>query len=209
VSGRDIVDAGAFTGDSLTVLSSYTRRRVVSYELVAENFARAGAAGAAIDRKKHVVLRRALGNETGSLCVGNGTGSASPRLADVVVEDCAETVKLVTLDSEVDRLGLEVGFLKADIEDSEMSLLRGAEKTIRRQRPVLCVAIYHGSQFYTIPRWIWSLGGYRLEFRTEHTNFVRLRGLHELRLLAIPDFLRDESACASVRACDWTKRRWY
>jgi hypothetical protein len=46
-----------------------------------------------------------------------------------------------------------------DIEGSEPAALRGAEKIIRRDRPKLAIAIYHGwDDFANIPEWISNLG---------------------------------------------------
>ena len=47
------------------------------------------------------------------------------------------------LDHFAEEHGLTVGLIKADIEGAEQSLLRGAEKTIRKDRPALMISIYH------------------------------------------------------------------
>jgi hypothetical protein len=73
----------------------------------------------------------------------------------------AQTGETTTLsiDDFVDRYKVEkVDFIKMDIEGSEPGALKGAEKTIRKFRPVLAVAIYHSmDDLGDIPAWIASL----------------------------------------------------
>jgi len=68
---------------------------------------------------------------------------------------------MITLDSFVDKFGLEVGLIKVDIEGYEREFLKGAEKTIREQRPTLIISIYHhAADFFDIKPIIesWNLG---------------------------------------------------
>jgi FkbM family methyltransferase len=61
-----------------------------------------------------------------------------------------------------------IDFVKMDIEGSELSALRGAEKSLRRWRPDLALSLYHRPEdFFAIPLWLDALGcGYR--FFLEH-----------------------------------------
>ena len=56
-------------------------------------------------------------------------------------EEKVTTVRVTTIDGTV---GDEpVGFIKMDIEGSEFGALHGAERTIRRDRPLLALSVYH------------------------------------------------------------------
>ena len=68
----------------------------------------------------------------------------------------AEQIKIVKLD---DFLKDEnVSFIKADIEGSEMSMLRGAANIIRTRKPLLTICLYHKlTDYYEIPLFIKSL----------------------------------------------------
>ena len=68
----------------------------------------------------------------------------------------AEQIKIVKLD---DFLKDEnVSFIKADVEGSEMSMLRGAADIIRTKKPLLAICLYHKlSDYYEIPLFIKSL----------------------------------------------------
>lgn len=50
-------------------------------------------------------------------------------------------VSVSSIDQEL--VGERVTFIKMDIEGSEMQALRGAEQTIRAQRPKLAISLYH------------------------------------------------------------------
>lgn len=58
-------------------------------------------------------------------------------------------------------------FIKSDIEGDGLELLMGAEKTIKKHRPLLAISIYHSpTDLYKIPQYIHSLGlGYHMVIR--------------------------------------------
>lgn len=60
-----------------------------------------------------------------------------------------------------------IDFIKMDIEGAELEALKGAENTIRRDRPKLAISVYHNlHDFWTIPQWIDGLNlGYRFYLR--------------------------------------------
>jgi len=64
--------------------------------------------------------------------------------------------------------------IKADIEGSELSMLEGAEQTIRRCRPVLAISVYHKySDLWDIPIWIHNLNlNYAIYLRHHQKRFT-------------------------------------
>ncbi|MEM3394205.1 MAG: FkbM family methyltransferase, partial [Candidatus Methanomethylicia archaeon] len=49
----------------------------------------------------------------------------------------------------------KVDLIKMDIEGAEFDTLKGAVKTLKRDKPDLLVAIYHkGEHFFEIPGWL-------------------------------------------------------
>jgi FkbM family methyltransferase len=74
-------------------------------------------------------------------------------------------VETVTVDDLVERSGLgRLDFLKLDVEGAELDALRGAEATLRRDRPKLAVAAYHSdADLIQLPAFLEGLGlGYEL-----------------------------------------------
>lgn len=85
-------------------------------------------------------------------------GPAS-KIKEVSFEGQTGQVKTITIDDFVSRNSInKVNFIKMDIEGTEPFALKGAEKTIRKFRPKLAIAIYHSmGDFINIPKWILEL----------------------------------------------------
>mgnify|MGYP000930825285 FL=1 len=59
-----------------------------------------------------------------------------------------------------------VSMIALDVEGSEQRALQGAVKTIARDHPRLCVCLYHTlDDYFTIPRLLHEMSGYRLQVR--------------------------------------------
>jgi FkbM family methyltransferase len=74
-------------------------------------------------------------------------------------------INAVSLDEEL--AGQRVTFIKMDIEGAELNALKGAETTIRNQRPKLAICVYHKPEdIITIPEFIINLDiNYKLYLR--------------------------------------------
>ena len=77
----------------------------------------------------------------------------------------AESIKMnaITVDEFVEINNIKkIDFIKMDVEGAEINILKGLEKTIKKLRPSLAVAIYHGGDFfmedfYKVPVYIKSI----------------------------------------------------
>lgn len=68
-------------------------------------------------------------------------------------EESTGKIEAITIDEVF--ADKEITFLQMDIEGSEMEALKGAEKTIRHQHPLLAICMYHKpDDFYQIPLFI-------------------------------------------------------
>ena len=85
----------------------------------------------------------------------------------------------------VDELGLDVSYVKMDVEGSEAETLQGMTETIRRCKPKMLVSAYHKpDDFITLPRLIQTIcPDYRLYLRRSHCIPA-----WEIQICAIPDF---------------------
>lgn len=93
------------------------------------------------------------------------TGNAAARIGEGTV-----VIQTVAIDAVV---GDEpVSFIKMDIEGAELEALRGAEQTIRKNRPRLAICIYHKPEdVIEIPEYILSLhSDYKLYMRHYSPN---------------------------------------
>ena len=79
-------------------------------------------------------------------------------------------VEETTIDKFVEDNGLDIGLISVDVEGAEMDLLKGAIETIKSQKPILTISIYHkASDFFEIIPWIANLGlGYEFEIEKDH-----------------------------------------
>ena len=57
-------------------------------------------------------------------------------------------VPLSTIDKLFYENGIEINYLKDDLEGNELKMIRGATKTIQKYRPKLAITTYHDNQDY-------------------------------------------------------------
>mgnify|MGYP004618888617 FL=1 len=84
--------------------------------------------------------------------------------------------KTITIDKFVEENNIEkIDYIKMDVEGAERTILEGGVKTIKKFKPHLAIAIYHGGKlfmedFYDIPLFIKNIMGedYQYYIRTFH-----------------------------------------
>ena len=85
-------------------------------------------------------------------------------------------MKSTTIDKFVEENNIEkIDYIKMDVEGAERNILEGAIKTIKKFKPSLAIAIYHGGKlfmedFYNIPIFIKNVinEDYEYYIRTFH-----------------------------------------
>lgn len=166
IGDKVIIDAGGFILDSALVFRDYTENRIISFEPTKKTY-ELGLKTINLNNLQNITYENvALGdkNETNSIyicdeCPGaNGLLHSQGRTPQVC--------QTVTLDSYVEKHNLSVGLIKTDVEGFEPNLLKGALNTIREQKPILLISIYHNyNDFYKIKPYIESLNlGYKFNF---------------------------------------------
>lgn len=159
------VDAGAFDGDTLRdYLLCY--RDVMEAYYAFEPIAAAAeriAAAAAMDKRIDIFRQGVSGFSGKARMKALGTSSS-------LKEDGGAEIDVVCLDDVLENKS--VSFIKMDIEGEEPEALKGAEKLIRRNRPLLGISVYHKPEhLWRVPRWIADLDmGYRMLLR-HHSRF--------------------------------------
>lgn len=167
LKNKDIIDAGAFTGDTSIPLSEVTNKNVYAFEPFDESYNLLVKNIEDNNIENIVPVKKSLGNHDGDrklfLSGSNVQGITSdPNIRDY---DNVLTVEEITLDTFVDENEIDVGLITIDVEGAEMDLLNGAINTIKTQKPILQVSIYHkASDFVGIIPWIANLDlGYEFE----------------------------------------------
>jgi FkbM family methyltransferase len=137
-----VIDVGASIGDfSIVVAKRFGAKKVIAiepdetlFDILVKNIK--------INRLEHIVkpVRYALGDrkglvelyKSGDFITAIGSGHAEPRL-----------YPSTTLDELVEELGLEhVNLMKIDTEGSELLILKGALRTLRRFKPKIIVEVH-------------------------------------------------------------------
>ena len=164
--GRDIIDAGAYIGDSALVFDRFFSkcRRIYAFEPDPKSYALMEKTIAMNKATNIVPVGLAVGdaNSEGELA-GHGMGSNLLNRKSGQEQENDRTVRIVRLDDYVKGNSIEPGVIKTDLEGFEMHFLRGALETIRKYRPIMVLSIYHSADdFFGIKPFIESLDlGYR------------------------------------------------
>ena len=139
------IDAGGFIGDSALVLQEYTDKQIYSFEVNPNNvelFKRSIELNHL--SSKVTLVEKALWSKKTTLefnlC---GSASSLKKLHGISYEPETIKVPTISLDRFVRENQLEVGLIKVDLEGAESEFLKGAEHTIKTQKPVLLLSIYH------------------------------------------------------------------
>ena len=158
---KDILDIGAFIGDSALILSPLTTKKVYCFEAMTENYNLLQQTIKLNNLKNIETIKSAVGSEKGEIeILYNGSGSSSDDMM-VANPKYKEKCSVVTIDEYVKEHNLNVGLIKVDIEGAEQSFLQGAIRTIKEQKPTLLISIYHNtSDFLDIKPIIegWNVG---------------------------------------------------
>lgn len=140
------IDGGAYIGDSsrkfLKRYKAGDRYKIFLWEPDQSN--RKQIPKTLKKNANYEIVPFAMWSEAAQLCFSNrGSGTSS-------VEEDGVLVNADSIDHQMK--GKKVTFIKMDIEGAEIEALKGAEKTIKAQKPKLAVCIYHEqSHLYKIP----------------------------------------------------------
>lgn len=174
------VDAGAFTGDTL---EKFIQENLGTFESIHAFEPGAKQFGALKSRVSRLISEWAINDNKISL-IKKGLGYAkSSALFDERSEDAMShsvtlgnnnevgSIKIVSIDDEL--ADIKVTFIKSDIEGMDLPMLKGAEKTILKNRPKLAISCYHyPTDLVEILKFINSLKlNYRFKLR-HHANVI-------------------------------------
>lgn len=184
-AGHDevFVDCGCLDGnDSIRFVKwcGNTQKAVIAFEPNPKTYLTCKTALAHIGNA--VVYPYGVWNEKSEQCFNNNRGSdGRAQIATyqaienggLKLEDMA-TINTVALDEFL--CGRKISFIKMDIEGAELNALKGAEKTIRENRPKLAISIYHKREdLWEIPAFILRVyKDYKLYLRQYNIGYAEV-----------------------------------
>lgn len=168
---KDIIDAGAFTGDTSLPLSKITDKNVYAFEPFENSFKLLNKNVNDNNIENIVPVKKSLGNINGERTLFLSGNNVQGITSDPNIRNYDNEIKVeeTTIDKFVEENNLDVGLITVDVEGAEMDLLNGAINTIKTQKPILNISIYHKvSDFFNIIPWIANLGlGYEFKIVKE------------------------------------------
>ena len=164
-TGSVFVDCGCFDGnDSIKFVRKCKDgifSNIYAFEPNKKNFEIYRAALSEFPNAR--LFQMAVGDKkVGELKISDGNSDSR------INGECGECVSIVKIDDVID--GERVDFIKMDLEGYEEKALLGAEQTIREQKPILAVSVYHKRwDIFRIPQLI-------LEFNKSYRFCLRHYG---------------------------------
>jgi FkbM family methyltransferase len=189
--GRDIIDGGGYSGDSAMVFAKLQPRNVYAFEPNPDMFP---------EMKKIIAINsKILGDNVHKIIpvpMALGKSQGNMKLYSQGIYDGSTTkfhqskgkeynVPVVSIDDYVREHSLDIGLIKLDVEGAESDVIEGALETIKTQKPLLIISIYHTPKdFFEIKPQIEKLNlGYRFMIR----HFVPQWSTDEFCLLGYPE----------------------
>jgi FkbM family methyltransferase len=161
---KDAIDCGAYIGDTALAFVRKGVNKVICFEPVKNNF---------ILLQKNIKLIT-KGTSASIVPVPKGVGSKKENLSitgsdsgAIIRHSTNQPVEITDIDSFVKENNCNVGIIKMDVEGFEWNIIQGALDTIKRNRPILLISIYHNPHdFFTIKPFLKSLNlGYKFLVR--------------------------------------------
>ena len=178
-----IIDVGALFLDTALIFREYfPNNKIIAFEPSKESY-ELGLRTQKLNNLQNIdFINMGLGdkNEESYLCVDSANykgfwGGGNHIAGNKQHFEEKEVIKLCTLDSYVQKHNLSIGLIKTDVEGFEPQVISGALNTIKTQKPILLISIYHNyNDFYKIKPYLESLDlGYKFDFfvgKYEKTN---------------------------------------
>ena len=139
LNGINLVDAGAYTGDTLREMISLgiKPKNIYCFEADINNFQKLKAFQYDINYINNIYFENyALWNE--KTFIGMSLNNYNARV-DLKNEE--KNIETIVIDEYFQFI--PIGFIKMDIEGAERYALAGGMKSIKRDRPILAISIYH------------------------------------------------------------------
>jgi len=142
IKNKNFIDGGAFNGDSAIILNKYKPSKIYSFEPISINF----------EKLEKRIEKYNVSNIVKIAKLGLGASSGNLELYGED-ENCSfikpakaskkETVEVVAIDDFCNKNDIKIGLIKLDVEGLEFDVIKGSLNTIKKDKPVLLISIYH------------------------------------------------------------------
>jgi FkbM family methyltransferase len=145
LEGKDILDIGAFIGDSALIFSELKPRKIYAFEPEYKNYGLLQQTVAINNLNDMIIpVQKGIGDSERRRRLH--IDRAASTLLDTGWADETIEIEMTTIDKFVIDNNLDAGLIKMDIEGFELSAIKGAIETIKKFRPILLMAVYHTPQ---------------------------------------------------------------
>lgn len=173
IQGKDVIDGGAFWGDSALVIQEYSPRSIHAFEPMPVNFMQLCETQKKNKLENLVLVEAGLGEFASDKklyyheMLSGASVVSYKALAYERPEVHENDISITTIDEYVLKNDLNIGLIKLDVEGSELESIKGAVNTICQYKPILLIAVYHlPKDLFEIKPLIESLNlGYQFMFR--------------------------------------------
>ena len=150
LKNKDFIDGGAFIGDTSLMLEKYYNpKKVYAFEPELRNFIIMGETIKRNNLKNIIPINKGIGDKEELLRIDSSFSDSR------ISEKGLQEIEIITIDNYVFRNNLDVGLIQLDIEGYGLKALKGAEKTLKKYKPVLLIDIYHnGEEFFLIKNYL-------------------------------------------------------
>jgi FkbM family methyltransferase len=153
IAGKDFLDIGAAEGDTAFMLLQYNPRKIFAYEPVSKAY-RKLQKNSERGESKIFPIQKGIGDKETTMEINinpaNGGANTVQKNLSREFPPITEKINITTIDNECK--DKKIGLIKMDIEGFEYYAVKGGLETIKRDRPVLLISIYHtGRDFFEIP----------------------------------------------------------
>ncbi len=163
---KNVVDCGAYTGDTLKEFANRTGERYERYyafELDRDNHVRLQETVATLHQKDKITcFPYGVWSEEKDISYGT---MASDDSFSIYNTRETQTAHVVSLDQQLK--DTPVDFIKMDIEGAEMEALKGCAAIIQKQHPAIAVCVYHRIED------LWEVPLYLKELCSDYKIYVR------------------------------------
>jgi FkbM family methyltransferase len=150
LEGKDFLDIGTYIGDTAIMFLKYKPNSVLSYEPVDINY-KDLLKTIELNKAQDLIvpIKKGLGEKQDVLRISKSSSSASMLGIDANDENTLQ-VDVSTIDIECKNR--QIGLIKMDVEGFEYYVVKGGLETIKRDKPVMFISLYHtGKDFFEIP----------------------------------------------------------